>query len=78
MIETFAPPAGAPKPRVRRARTSPNAAQGKRNWVLSFGTLRLTYSSHPAAYAAATVLAMFGLISPVGLVGMHRELEADG
>lgn len=68
-----------PKPVVRRARTKSkrNARLGVHNWVVSFGTLRLTYSSHAAALATAAALRLFGLISPVGLVGMHRELESD-
>ncbi|AEL19705.1 hypothetical protein SEA_ALLEYCAT_58 [Mycobacterium phage AlleyCat] len=65
-------PAG--KPRVRRARTKPNGA-GRHNWVVEYGALRLTYSSHAAAIACALCLRLWGMITPLGLVGMHREVE---
>lgn len=66
-----------PKPAVRRARTKSrrNRCTGAHNWIVSYGTLRLTYSSHEAAFTAAVALRLFGLISPVGLVGMHREID---
>ncbi|AXQ63228.1 membrane protein [Mycobacterium phage Collard] len=66
------PPPG--KPRVRRARTKAKRA-ARLNWIVEYGTLRLTYSSHAAAIACAVCLRMWGMITPLGLVGMDRAVD---
>ncbi len=74
--------AAPPKPKVSRARTMTRTArwkakvaegQPRHNWIVQYGTLRITYSSHAAAMDAALLLRMWGLITPYGLVGMQRE-----
>ncbi|AON96711.1 hypothetical protein SEA_PAOLA_56 [Mycobacterium phage Paola] len=66
-------PAG--KPRVRRARTKAKRSATV-NWIVEYGTLRLAYSSHAAAIACASCLRLWGMVTPLGLVGMHREVES--
>lgn len=72
------------KPKVRRAHTLTRSAARRarldgrtvqHNWVVEFGALRLTYSSRSTAFDGAMMLSMWRMISPVGLVGMHREVE---
>lgn len=79
-------PERPPKPKVLRARTTTRSARWRakvdegaprHNWRVEFGTLRLVYSSHGAAMDAALLLAMWGLITPYGLVGMQREAPAS-
>lgn len=72
------------KPKVRQANTSTRSAawrarivggEPRRNWVVEYGALRLTYSSRVDALNSAVALRLWGMILPLGLVGMHREVE---
>ncbi|AXQ53078.1 hypothetical protein SEA_RANDO14_58 [Mycobacterium phage Rando14] len=61
------------KGELRRAKLE--GRRVRRNWVVAYGALRLTYSSHEAALACALCMRLWGMITPLGLVGMHREVD---
>lgn len=76
--------APAAKPLVRQANTSTRSAawrarvdggEPRRNWVVEYGALRLTYSTRVDALNSAIALRLWGMILPLGLVGMHREVD---
>ncbi|AIM50393.1 hypothetical protein PBI_OMNICRON_60 [Mycobacterium phage Omnicron] len=75
----------APKPRIRQASSLAKGEWGRaaregrpprRNWTVEYGALRLAYSTRIDALNAGVALRLWGMILPLGLVGMHREVES--